>query len=384
MRKLLILTDESILAGCPKSGVAEVADSLANAMTEDYAVSVVAPDGNGMFVRLSGDGVSVRDGVRRVRMFGVDYYLVLRSRWAELAPLVASDLAPDVFHNFSAPELLEAMPIRPARCVYTIDQADFVRGEPDTLRAYDAVTTVSRAYAAELLAAGDALAATLAELDFRGITNGILSPVFAPEKGLLIPAAYSADDLAGKDVCKRRLCRTYGIDPARAVYLMACRLVRDKGLDEVIAHVHDLRDSGGTLLMVGSGDMEYERKLRRLMPPDGVIYLNKWPSAIQVIPLLAGADFYLSPSITEPCGLMPMTACRFGCIPLTTLSGGLADNMDESVALLVGDGGMPDALTRASALYADKTALAEKRRACMTRDYSWATRKQGYLEVYKA
>lgn len=380
MKNLLIVTDESILAGCARSGVAEVADSLANAMTADYAVSVVCPDGDGVWARMAANLRQIADGVRACRLFGVDYYLL--SNWPEGLADVAEAVEPDVLHSFAAPELLGLLANRPARCVYTIDQADFVRGKEEALTAYDAVTTVSRAYAAELLSVGDTLAEALAKLDFRGITNGILTPVFAPEKGLLVPARYTAEDQGGKAACKEQLLRTYGISGNPCLYLMMCRLVRDKGLDDVLEAVHTIRDSGGFVIFVGRGDKEYESKLAVLTRADGVLWVRQRPSPMQAIPLLAGADYYLSPSISEPCGLMPMTACRYGAVPITTLKGGLADNMDGEIAVLVGEGGMTGAVAEAAALYADKDALAAKRAACMERDFSWAARRAGYLEVY--
>lgn len=383
MQSLLILTDESILGGCAKSGVGEVADSLANAMTDSCRVCVVCPDGQSNFADLAANLRQYAAGVRTCRLFGVDYYLVDRALWPDRALALVDELAPDVLHSFAAPELLEGLEKRPARCVYTIDQADFVRDKPETLTAYDAVTTVSEAYARELLEAGDALAETLAGLDFRGITNGILTPVFAPEKGLLVPASYNARDQTGKAACKARLLRNYGIPGDPCLYLMMCRLVRDKGLDDVLEAVHAIRDSGGFTVFVGQGDRTYEERLSALTRADGALWVNKWPSPVQAVPMLAGADFYLSPSITEPCGLMPMTACRYGAVPIVTLIGGLADNMDREIAVIVDEGGMAGAVARAAALYADKAALTAKRAACMERDFSWATRKAGYLEVYE-
>lgn len=383
MKKLLILTDESVLAGCARSGVGEVADSLANTMTADYAVSVICPDGDGIFVRMAANLRQYAEGVRTCRLFGVDYYLITRSGWPGKAAEMADALEPDVLHNFAAPELLEGLEKRPARCVYTIDQADFVRDKPEILTAYDAVTTVSENYARELLEVGDTLAETLAGLDFRGITNGILTPVFAPEKGLLVHASYNARDQTGKAACKARLLRNYGIPGDPCLYLMMCRLVRDKGLDDVLEAVHAIRDSGGFTVFVGQGNRTYEERLFALTRADGALWVDKWPSPVQAVPMLAGADFYLSPSVTEPCGLMPMTACRYGAVPIVTLSGGLADNMDREIAVIVDEGGMAGAVARAAELYGDKVALTAKRAACMERDFSWATRKAGYLEVYE-
>lgn len=331
--------------------------------------------------RMAANLQQVSDGVRFCRLFGVDYYLL--RRWPDGLNMVVEHTKPDVLHNFAAPELLTTLATRPPRCIYTIDQADFMQGREDALRLYDAVTTVSKAYAIELLERGDQLSQVLGEVNFRGITNGILMSVFAPEKGLMTSAKYSADDFSGKAVCKERLCRTYGIPADKCIYLMMCRLVRDKGIDDVLKAVHTIRDSGGFLLLVGKGEKQYEEQLAKLTRDDGVLWVNRWPSAVQAVPLLAGADFYLSPSVAEPCGLMPMTACRYGCIPITTLNGGLQDNMDDEIAVVVREDGVTGAAAKVAALYAHPDALIAKRAACMERDFSWATRKAEYLEVYR-
>ena len=381
MKKLMFVTDESILGGCARSGVAEVVDSLANSVAADYAVTVVCPDGNSVWTRMAANLQQVSDGVRFCRLFGVDYYLL--RRWPDGLNMVVEHIKPDVLHNFAAPELLTTLATRPSRCIYTIDQADFMQGREDALRLYDTVTTVSKAYAIELLERGDQLSQVLGEVNFRGITNGILMSVFAPEKGLMTSAKFSADDFSGKAVCKERLCRTYGIPADKCIYLMMCRLVRDKGIDDVLEAVHTIRDSGGFLLLVGKGEKQYEEQLAKLTRDDGVLWVNRWPSAVQAVPLLAGADFYLSPSVAEPCGLMPMTACRYGCIPIATLNGGLQDNMDNEIAVIVREDGVTGAAAKVAALYAHPDALIAKRAACMERDFSWATRKAEYLEVYR-
>ena len=106
MKKLMLVSDESILGGCARSGVAEVVDSLGNALTEDYAVSVVCPDGNGVWAQMAANLRQFSDGVRTCRLFGVDYYLL--RHWPDGLVTVAEAVTPDVLHNFAAPELLTA------------------------------------------------------------------------------------------------------------------------------------------------------------------------------------------------------------------------------------------------------------------------------------
>ena len=383
MKKLAILTEESVLSGAYRTGVAEVADSLAYSMTPEYAVTVVCPDGDGLLVRMTAEGQTVSEGVRRCRLFGVDYCLVDRARWPEAATALLGELKPDVLHSFATPELLADVRPRPERCVYTVDRAEALRGREAALRDYDAVTTVSESYARELLAAGDELSSVLRELPFRGITNGILTEVFTPEKGLLLAAKYTPADQAGKDLCKAHLLKTYGIPEGKCLWVMLTRMTRDKGADLVLDALPEIREKGGFVLFAGRGEAEIEERLAALTREDGALWLKKRREPQQMLPLLAGADFCLNPSRAEPCGLTPMTAAHYGTIPIVTQAGGLKDNMDGRIAVLVGEGGMTAAVSEAAALYADPFRLYLKRKAAMERDFGWKTRKTGYLEVYE-
>lgn len=383
MRKLVMVTHESVFSGWVKTGMAEMVDSLANALGRDYAVTIICYDGNGTFARTASNLRTVEPGVRTCRFSSVDYILVRSEVWEEKVPALVERLAPDILHNFAEPELLRQLNVRPPKTVYTIDSAEQIYSKQDYLTAYDSVTTVSENYAKELLEAADDLSEVLSALDFHGLTNGILTPLFAPEKGILIPAKYTADDQSGKQACKQRLLQTYGISGNPYICLMMCRLVKDKGIDEVLAAASTIRDSGGMLVVVGKGDSIYERQLANLRKSDGVIYVGRWASPIQAAPLAAGADFYICPSITEPCGLMPMTASRYGAIPIVTQAGGLADNFNDENAVVIGQNGVVDAITRAAEIYADTDALTAKRKVCMEQDFSWATRKTGYIELYE-
>ena len=383
MKKLVMLSHESIFSGYVLSGVAELVDSLANSLSKDYDVTVVCHDGNGILSSLTANAQKAVDGVRTSRFSSVTYHMIKPELWWKKVPDVVEQLHPDILHNFADPGMLRTLHTRPPKAIYTIDHAKFVLITAEFLTDYDSVTTVSKNYASELLNIGDNLSKVLSKVDFHGITNGILTPVFAPEKGLLIPAKYTADDQTGKRACKEKLLQTYGITGEPYICLMMCRLVRDKGLDDIFAAVETVRDSGGILVVVGKGDAAYERHLMNLRRSDGVMYVGRWASPIQAAPLAAGADFYICPSITEPCGLMPMTASRYGAIPIVTQNGGLADNFNDENAIIINENGVSDAILRASKLYTDKDALTAKRKICMEQDFSWKTRKAGYIELYE-
>ncbi len=390
MKTLCILTAKSLLSGTARSGVGEVADSVANVMTDRYRVTVVCPDGDSVYIRMADNLTERRDGVRRCRLFGVDYILVERAAWPERAVRAVEELGPDILHSFAWPEIL---PENCGRKVITVEGTPVVHGDGSlvspSLRSvqqknrplcttssedWDVVCSVSEAHARELSAA--------LRLPVRGVTNGLLTPVYAPERGLMIEAAYSAEDHAGKALCKRRLLRDYGIEGDPCVFLFMARLVPEKGVDAALEAVHAIRDAGGVTLFVGRGDPALEARVGALMRSDGAIWAARWANPVQGVGLLAGADFLLNPVTYEPCGLTAMKAARFGTIPITTLAGGLGDNMDEEIAVVIRDG-LPEAIGRAFELYRDKDALAAKRTAGMGRDFSWRTRRAGYLEVYE-
>lgn len=371
-KKLCFLSDESVLAGSARTGVSEVVDSLACALSKDYETSVVCKFGGGAIAGLTTGADS--GAITKRRLFGTDYYMITPSEWGHSVPEVIDTVAPDILHNFSSANWVFYLNQRIDRMIYTIDDLKYVT-HPDALSYYDAVTTVSNGYAAELL--HSPIAHILEAVPFKGITNGIMSELFAPEQKILIDAAFSADDLSGKQTCKLALCRKCGIDPERTVFAMACRMTKVKGVDQVIDALPLIDDLGGVVLFYGVG--EYDERLKKVGRGGKWVPFETHPA--RVIPILAGADFLLSPSLHEPCGLMPMTACRYGTIPITTLVGGLADNMDEDISIPV-NGSLESAIRKTFALSEDERQ--SMRRACMKRDFSWDTRKDGYIELYEA
>ena len=232
--------------------------------------------------------------------------------------------------------------------------------EGKRLSGYDAVTTVSEAYAEEIRGRVP---------EVIGIPDGILTEVLDPSTGLLIPARYDASDLSGKKICKKRLCREVGLDPAKPLFLYLGRMEREKGADLAQDMAEEIVSLGGSALYIGTGSVD------RKNLPEGCVRVNQMLQPLACLSVLAGADFLLYPSRSEPCGLMPMTACRYGTVPVTTLAGGLRDNMDEEIAVIISRG-LEDALERCFASPPDP-------RAGMARDFSWKTRKQGYLALYE-
>ncbi|NIS32830.1 MAG: glycosyltransferase, partial [Actinobacteria bacterium] len=88
----------------------------------------------------------------------------------------------------------------------------------------------------------------------------------------------------------------------------------------------------------------------------------------------AGADFFLMPSLYEPCGLGQMIAQRYGTPPLVRHTGGLADTVEDGSTGFAFGPAAPEALVagveRACAAWRARRWDAMRRR-CMRLDRSW-------------
>ena len=108
--------------------------------------------------------------------------------------------------------------------------------------------------------------------------------------------------------------------------------------------------------------------------------------------IYAGADIFLMPSKSEPCGLSQMIACRYGTVPVVRETGGLKDSITDC-----GDGqglgftfktynanDMLYAIRRSLGAYANKTDWPVLVRRSMEADFSWGRSANEYIKLYKA
>lgn len=163
----------------------------------------------------------------------------------------------------------------------------------------------------------------------------------------------------------------YGIDKNKCIYFTMSRLVKEKNIEEIISIAPYVAENNGIIIILGRG--EYEKILKSFSRSQGIFYIDKLASPIQAAPLVSSADFYLNPSLYEPCGLMPMTASLYGAIPIVSQVGGLKDNFNQNNAIII-ENNLSEAISMANKLYNDKNALYDKRKICMSQDFSWTTR----------
>lgn len=259
------------------------------------------------------------------------------------------------------------------------------------------VTTVSPTYAQEILDPWYAhgLDRILRDYQFKlcGILNGIDTDLHNPETDTGIAAQYSVRAMAGKKKDKLDLLQEVGLpaDPEAPVIGIVSRLVAHKGIDLIQCVFEDIINAGFRVVILGSGDCGYEHffsQMRDAHPDQVATILGFIPALAKKI--YAGADIFLMPSQSEPCGLAQMIALRYGTIPVVRETGGLKDSVFDC-SLGEGNGftfanynahEMLDALYRAKGVYENKKNWRALVRYAMKCDYSWTRSADAYLGLY--
>ncbi len=263
----------------------------------------------------------------------------------------------------------------------------------------NAISTVSPSYANEILDPwfSHGLDPILKERSFklRGILNGIDVVNYDPETDKDIFKNYTADNIRGKYVNKRELQKMLGLPEKSDTPLMGMvtRLVSHKGLDLCKAVLDELLATTDIQLVVlGSGDYQYEEFFRGLAaryPEQVGLCLGFIPDLARKI--YAGADMFLMPSKSEPCGLSQMVALRYGTIPIVRETGGLRDSVKDSgdnegngfVFSSYNAHDMLHAIRRAVEGYGDKKGWSILVKRAMESDNSWGKSANEYIKMYK-
>ena len=284
---------------------------------------------------------------------------------------------------------------------------------PDTLEYYgganflksgvvyaDQLTTVSPTYAAEVKSDyffGRGLEGLLnaRASALTGILNGIDTEVWDPEMDSYIPAGYDMSSVVrGKAAAKAALQKECGLAESPSVPLIGIvsRLEHNKGTDMVLNAAQQLSGKA-QFCVLGVGEPHLQEAFKTLAEsmPSQVAYCDKFNEAL-AHRIYAGADLFLMPSRTEPCGLSQMIAMRYGTVPVVTKTGGLADTVvgyeqqDKAtgfVAAHTGFDGVMSALHSALAVYQDKKRFGRLIQNGMKGDYSWDRPAKAYLDIFK-
>jgi len=226
-----------------------------------------------------------------------------------------------------------------------------------------------------------------------GILNGIDMDANNPATDPMIPFNYDVTNcVEGKAKCKEALQDKFGLHKdGSPVFAMVSRMVGMKGFDLVQSIADGLVDRGIELVILGSGESQYENFFSELCarhPGRVGTYIGFEPALSQEI--YAGADVFIMPSKSEPCGLAQMVACRYGTPPIVRETGGLRDSIHDCT---LGEGNgftfagysaheLYDACCRAQDRYYNKEDWNNLIKYDMECDFSWDLSAKSYEGLY--
>ena len=289
------------------------------------------------------------------------------------------------------------------QCLEYYDRINLLKGG---IMTADMVSTVSPTYAKEILSQeyGFGLHEPLRQAAYEGRLVGILNGIDVESWNAaidpLLPANFTADDLSGKEVCRKELQAQFKLAERKEVPLFAVisRLATQKGLDVLADALEQiLPELDIQVVVAASGDpyLEYRyRSLAERYPDKMSAFIGYAPEKTAHL-IEAGADFFLMPSRYEPCGLNQMYSMTCGTLPIVRHTGGLADTVinysekdcSKSTGFVLWDL-YPDSLANtirwavATAKKHPEDILRMKQNGMRT-DFSWEHTAELYRKMYE-
>lgn len=268
--------------------------------------------------------------------------------------------------------------------------------------AADYITTVSPTYAKEIqqpdLGFGLEGLYRRRSRHLKGIVNGLDLVRFSTQHNPLVAPGYNRRTVGpAKEQHKHMLQVQQGLPTKNdlPLYGMVSRASSQKGF-YVLADVLEsspFLETAQLIILAGRGTVEVEKRLEKLA--------KKYPQHLRVIlgfdddlshSIYAASDFFVMPSLREPCGLTQLIAMRYGAVPIVHKTGGLADTVvdirdrDEGVGIVFSDyaaQGLSNALGRSMGLYRDRDRYRQVQRVGMGRDFGWKRAAGEYRLIYK-
>ena len=268
----------------------------------------------------------------------------------------------------------------------------------------DYITTVSPTYAEEICRSpgGMGLEGLLNQrrATLYGILNGIDNSVWNPAADPFIEYHFDDKSLQQKSANKASLQQALGLEQREDCPLLGFigRLVEQKGLELILPIVEDMLEAPAQLVMLGTGDPRYERKLRELAAahPDSMAlaltYNERLAHRIE-----AAADIFLMPSLFEPCGLNQLYSLRYATLPIVRKVGGLADTVIDTNPQTLSAGtatgfvfaqpepqALLESFQRAIDLWYNKKIWRQVQHTALRQDFSWQRSANQYLELFRS
>jgi len=308
----------------------------------------------------------------------IGYQGVFHAACVPFLGLWKSDMQPDKFEDHGAVNLMKG-----------------------AIHYCDAVSTVSPSYAQEIL--GPVGSSGLHEFlgrrkqDLFGILNGVDYDHWDPATDRFLPAKYSPSNMSGKAVCKSDLQREFCLhqDPNVPLIGIVTRFTEQKGLHQLMQVIKKICwQMRVQFAIVGAGEKYLEDFFGGLPREFGgqvgawIGYDNGKAHRVE-----AGCDFFLMPSMYEPCGLNQIYSLKYATLPIVRATGGLRDTVwsyDERTGHGNGfsfDTPTPQAIFDAvgwavSTYYDRRHHFDQMRQQAMKAHFSWADSARHYDVMY--
>lgn len=265
----------------------------------------------------------------------------------------------------------------------------------------DYVTTVSPNYAEEIRTPEfglglEGLLNARSETVF-GILNGIDTQAWNPATDPALVQNYTGNTIHTRRRNKQAVVEQFGLDGVNGpLFCVVSRLTDQKGMDLLLQAVDGLVAMGGRLAVLGSGEAYLEDGFRHgaAQYPGKVGLITGYNEALSHL-MQGGCDAILIPSRFEPCGLTQLYGLRYGCVPVVSRIGGLADTViDANPAALAAEvatgivfdpdssQALADAIRKTVRLYGSEKLWKKMQRRGMKSDVSWDTSAARYAELY--
>lgn len=363
------------------------------------------------FARAAAD---IAGGAAKGREFDLahahDWQAGLVPAYLRLAPLAGGRAVPSVmtihnmaFQGYFPAEVFPQLGLPPS--AWSVDGVESYGGVgflKAGMQLADAITTVSPTYAGEIRSVefGMGLEGLVLARSNRvhGILNGIDTKEWNPASDPHLAANFSVGKLAARARNKRAVEAAFGLTRDDGpLFVVISRLTWQKGMDVLTGVLDHLVGIGARLALLGTGEAEIEaafgaaaeRHAGRLGVQIG------YDEALSHL-MQGGGDAILIPSRFEPCGLTQLYGLAYGCVPVVSRTGGLADTViDANPAALaagvatgvqmnaVSHNALALAVSRAVQLYGDKPQWKRLQKNAMKADFSWGASGAAYAALYR-
>jgi starch synthase len=269
------------------------------------------------------------------------------------------------------------------------------------LQCADAITTVSPTYAYEIRTQSfgmglEGLLQSRADV-LHGILNGINTDDWHPGHDAALVESYGASSTHLRAENKASLADAFGLEPgAGPLFGVVSRLTWQKGMDILAECIDDIVARGGRLAVLGSGEIALENafKAAAVRHPGKVGIVTAYDERLSHL-VQGGADVMVIPSRFEPCGLTQLYGLRYGCVPLVSRVGGLADTIIDANEAAVEAGvatgivfspvtaeALTEAIHRAMRLFGREKVWRKMQRRGMKSEVSWENSAEKYADLY--